>query len=213
MQSIFILGASGHARMVIEAARSQRHYRVVACLAAEAGLGEQLLGVPVYTESEALLKQYAQQQLLGFVAIGDNRLRRKLSDRLSDLNIRYPTIVSAHAYVSPSATINPGVVVMPGAIIGANTTVGTGAIVNTGCSIDHDGIIEEFAHIAPGCRLAGNVTVGAESLVGIGTIVIPQRSIGRASITGAGSVIIHNVPDGETWVGCPGRAIRKKSLK
>ncbi len=210
MQSIFILGASGHARMVIEAAHSQPHYRVVACLAVEASPGEQLLGVPVYPESEALLKQYARQQRLGFVAIGDNRLRRKLSRRLSDLNICYPTIVSAHAYVSPSAKLNPGVVVMPGAIIGANTAVGTGAIVNTGCSIDHDGIIEEFAHIAPGCRLAGNVTVGAESLLGIGTIVIPQRSIGRAAVTGAGSVIIHHVPDGETWVGCPGAAIRKK---
>jgi UDP-perosamine 4-acetyltransferase len=211
MQSIFILGASGHARMVIEAAHSQANYRVVACLAADSSIGEHLLGIPVHQESESLLKQFAQQQLQGFVAIGDNRLRRRLSEKISNLNISQPTIVSAYSYISPSAKVNSGVVVMPGAIIGANTTIGTGAIINTGCSIDHDGIIEDFVHIAPGCRLAGNVTVGANALLGIGTVVIPQRIIGRAATTGAGSVIIRNVPEGETWVGCPATAIKKST--
>lgn len=44
--------------------------------------------------------------------------------------------------------------------------------------------------------------------IGAGVIVLPGITIGEKSLVGAGSVVTHNVPDGEVWVGNPARKIR-----
>ncbi len=206
---IFLLGSGGHAKMVIEAIRSRSNLEIIACLAAKASTDEHVLGIPVLTEEDSLLKDYANRGILGFVAIGENQLRRKLSTKLSNLGIEIPVVIAATAYVSPSARIGNGTVVMPNAAIGAETTIGAGSIINTTSSVDHDGIIGEFVHIAPGCHLAGNVRVGDSSFLGIGTVVIPERTVGSRSVVGAGAVVTRDVPDNETWIGCPARPMRR----
>lgn len=45
------------------------------------------------------------------------------------------------------------------------------------------------------------------AVIGAGAIILPGITIGNKSIIGAGSVVIHSVPDGETWVGNPARKI------
>ncbi len=97
---------------------------------------------------------------------------------------------------------------MPGAILGAETRVGRGAIINTASSIDHDGNIGDYVHIAPGVHLAGCVTVGEASFLGVGACVIPERSIGSGSTIGAGAVVVRDVPDNQVWVGCPARYLK-----
>jgi acetyltransferase-like isoleucine patch superfamily enzyme len=85
--------------------------------------------------------------------------------------------------------------------------MGPAAILNTGCSVDHDCIIGEGAHIGPGVRLCGNVWVGARSLIGVGTSVRPGIRIGSDVIVGAGSSVVADIPDGSTYAGCPARRL------
>ena len=92
---------------------------------------------------------------------------------------------------------------MHGAVIGAYARLGKGVIVNTSASVDHDCVVEDFAHLAPGTHLAGNVTVGSGAFLGVGVSVVPHRRIGEWSTVGAGATVIRDVPEASTAVGTP----------
>jgi sugar O-acyltransferase (sialic acid O-acetyltransferase NeuD family) len=210
MEELVVIGAGGHAKMVIEAARSRTELRVVACLDLQTSLTE-CLGVRVFEESDETIDSFLRSGSCFFVALGDNRLREKITKQLVTKGCRIATIIAASATVSPSASIGEGTVVMPKATIGASARVGKGAIVNTASSIDHDTLIEDFVHIAPGCHLAGNVKVDAGSMLGIGTCVVPSIHIGAWATLGANSTVIRDVPSHSTWVGSPARCIRMEN--
>lgn len=203
-QLVFIMGAGGHAKMVIEALVSMHHYELYGCLDT-VDKGERLLGYPVFLESEDTLSKLSQAKALALVALGENRLRERISLQLADRGFDFATAISHRAYVSPSASIGPGTVVMPGAVVGAMARIGRGVILNTASSVDHDTIVDDFAHIAPGCHVAGNVTIETGAMLGIGTCVIPERRIGAWSILGANSTVVRDIPSGATCVGTPAR--------
>ena len=80
-------------------------------------------------------------------------------------------------------------------------------IVNTGATIDHDCRIGDFAHLCPGVHLAGEVQVGEGCLLGMGTSVIPGRSIGSQTVVGAGAAVVTDLPEAVTAVGVPARIL------
>jgi acetyltransferase EpsM len=94
-------------------------------------------------------------------------------------------------------------------IIIAGAVVGDFCIINTAATVDHDCILEDFVHIAPGVNLCGNVKVGKRSLVGVGAVVRPEITIGSDTIIGAGSVVVENVPSGVMAYGNPCRVVRE----
>jgi sugar O-acyltransferase (sialic acid O-acetyltransferase NeuD family) len=205
-QLVFILGASGHAKMVIEALASMHHYELYGCLDKHRTF-DQLLGFPVLEENPQILETLLQAKAKVLVAMGENRLRMQLMNQMQAKGFSFATAIAPSAYVSASAQIGPGSVVMPKAVVGAATRIGQGVIVNTASSIDHDCTVEDFAHIAPGCHLAGNVTVQQGAMLGIGTCVIPKRSIGKWSILGANSTVIADIPSESTCVGTPAKPL------
>jgi sugar O-acyltransferase (sialic acid O-acetyltransferase NeuD family) len=207
MDQIDVIGGGGHAKMVIEAARSGNQARVVCCLDVRPSVPE-LLGVPVVEETPEQIRAYCREGVHFFVGIGENRLRQRVMQRIADLGGYFATIVAESAYVSPSAILGEGTVVMPKAVVGAMARVGSGVILNTACSVDHDTRIDDYAHIAPGCHLAGKVDVGEGALLGIGTCVIPGIRIGAWATLGANSTVIREIPDHSTSVGSPARCIR-----
>ncbi|MDO0962993.1 acetyltransferase, partial [Staphylococcus haemolyticus] len=56
--------------------------------------------------------------------------------------------------------------------------------------------------------LTGGVTVMEGAHLGAGTAVIPGKTVGRWSVTGAGAAVIHDIPDNCTAVGVPARMIK-----
>ena len=75
------------------------------------------------------------------------------------------------------------------------------------CPIKPLDFIDDYAHIAPGVHLGGDVEIGAGALIGIGATALPQRKIGAWSIVGAGAVVTKDVPPGATVIGVPARPI------
>ena len=90
----------------------------------------------------------------------------------------------------------------------AFSRIGDGCILNTGCIIEHECTIANFVHIAPGSVLLGNVCVGESSLIGANAVIKPGVIIGSNVTIGAGSVVLRDIPDGETWAGNPARKIK-----
>ncbi|MET0636024.1 MAG: acetyltransferase [Chitinophagaceae bacterium] len=143
-----------------------------------------------------------------FVAIGENQVRRSVMERL--MNKLPPPVNAIHraAIVADSAIIGSGVMIAAAAVINPLAVIGLGVVCNTSCSIDHECRIADFAHIAPGAVLSGNVTVGENTFVGAGAVVKQGVRIGKNVVVGAGSVIIRDIPDGQTIIGNPGYELK-----
>ncbi len=143
-----------------------------------------------------------------FVAVGDNFLRKKITEYLSENHVIQPvTIKHKMSIISGSVQIGDGTMVAGGAIVNPEAILGNGVICNTGSIIEHECVIHDFAHIAPGAVLAGNVEIGEYSFVGANAVIIEGITIGKNVRIGAGSVVIRDIPNGVTVVGNPGRIL------
>lgn len=200
---IIVIGAGGHAKVVIEALRAMG--RVITGLIAPELEGTRVLDVPVLGGDGMLPRLRAEGILDAALGVGDNRLRGALAERLLALGFKLPAVLHPAAWVSPSSVLGMGAVVLQKAVLSAEVTLGQAAVVNSGAVVEHDGEIWEAAHIAPGCALAGHVRVGARTLVGIGSVIRPGIVIGADVVVGAGAVVICDVPASTTVMGCPAR--------
>lgn len=194
-----VLGAGGHAKVVIATLQAAGWEVEAAYDDAEERWGDEVLGVPVRGPLGEARDAGIEAAVLG---IGSNRDRRRLAGEIA---LPWISVIHPAAVVHPSVRLGPGTVVFAGAVIQPDTEIGRHAIVNTGASVDHDGRIGDFAHVAPGCRLGGGVTVGEGALVGIGASVVPAVTIGAWSVVGAGSTVVAHLGSGVMAYGTPAR--------
>lgn len=139
------------------------------------------------------------------VAIGNNSTRRKV---VQFSNHAFGRAIHTSAVVSKFSAIGMGTVLFQGVIVQANAKIGNHVIVNTGAQVDHDCVIEDYAHLAPSVTLCGTVHVGEGALIGAGATVIPGIKIGKWAVVGAGAVVTKDVPDYAVVVGVPSKVIR-----
>lgn len=202
---VVVFGAGGHAKVVISAILEAGHSVVGVYDDDPAKREQRVLGVRIMGFiSEARLLP----EIFGILAIGDNRVRQMLSQKLMEW--RWAIILHPRAYVYRTARIAEGTVVFAGAVVQPDVEIGRHVIVNTGAVIDHDCRISNFVHIAPGVKLAGNVTVEEGALIGVGASVLPGVRIGSWAIVGAGAVVTEDVAPGTTVVGVPARPLKKE---
>lgn len=190
-----IVGAGGHAKVVIEIIES---------------MGGKISKIFDSNPRITSLYDYPVSNLFSFetpviVAIGDNKIRKKMAQEAASA---FATAIHAKANVSHRCSIAEGTVVMPGTTINTNVTIGKHCIINTNASVDHDSRIGDFVHISPSVTLGGNVTIDDGCHIGIGSTVIQGTHIGKWVTIGAGAVIIEDVPDYAVVVGVPGNIIK-----
>lgn len=203
---IVVLGAGGHAKVVIEILRARGH-DVVGVLDADP-IERSVVGAMVVGDDSSLAQLRAQGVAQAFIAIGDNALRLRLAATVRDMGYDLPSAVSPGAVISPSVRIGQGAVVMAGAVVNAEAVIGDMAVINTGALIDHDVHVGEGAHIAPGCVLAGGVKIGRAAFVGAGVTVIPGIKIGAGAVIGAGACVVRDIAGGMLALGVPATVVR-----
>lgn len=202
-----IVGAGGHAKVVIDLIRAAGVYDLVGLIDAKRDEARRVNGAPVVGGDDDLPRLRAEGVTHAHVAIGDNRRRLEIGRRLASLGFTLANAVSPGAIISPSVVLGQGIAVMAGAVINADSALEDLCILNTRASLDHDGRIGEGAHVAPGCALAGNVSIGRLAFLGVGTSVIPGVAIGEETVIGAGACVVRSVPPRSKAVGVPARII------
>ena len=197
-----LIGAGGHARVVVDALLSTGVDPSQLAVADEdAGkAGSDILGIPVALYGPAVASAR------GFhICIGNNGVRRRLFDALPI--DRAVSVIHPAASVSSYAEIGPGSFIAASAVVAPCARLGVSCIVNHGAVVDHDCQIGAHSHIAPGATLAGNCHLGSGVLVGAGARVLPGVKIGDNAVVGAGAVVTRDVRAGVTVVGVPAREI------
>ena len=143
MKKLLILGAGGYGKTVADLASQLGCYDKIAFLD-DGRSGEGILGKcgEFVTFSDGDTEMYP--------AFGNSSIRMHWLKSLRDAGVTVPALVHPRAYVSPTARLGIGTVVLPMAVVNTGVQVGSGCIVNIGALIDHDSVLEDGVHLAPG---------------------------------------------------------------
>jgi len=206
-KKIFIYGASGHAKVVIDIVKKLGLYDIEFLVDDNIALkGQSFFGYHVIGLKEDLLSA-PEKSLAGLVAIGSNKARKTVFNWLQGNGYELISAIHPSTQLGQESTVGCGTVVMANATINSGSKVGDNVIINTNASVDHDCQIGNNVHIAPGATLCGGVSIGDGSFIAAGATIIPNLVIGENVTVGAGSVVLKNIPDNVTAVGNPARIL------
>jgi sugar O-acyltransferase (sialic acid O-acetyltransferase NeuD family) len=194
-----LFGAGGLAKSLVDLMRASGDVEPICVVHDRPGRVPDVLGVPVVGGREYLapLRELGLRYAVNAVG-GVRRIKDRVAifDLLDAEGFEQPALVDPAAYLAPSATVSSGAQIFAGAAVCSAAWIGRGVIVNTNAVVSHDCRIDDFAHIAPGAILAGEVEVGRATLVGMGVTAALQLKIGASVIVGNGAVVREDVPDG-----------------
>lgn len=193
---VIIIGAGGHARVLLDALRLMS-CTVLGYVDPAFAKGAQGPGGVLVLGGDEALKEFsaADVQLVnGVGSVGPTASRNAVYRRGKDAGFVFARVVHPSAVVSSSVLLGEGVQVMAGCVVQTDAQIGANSIINTCASVDHDCRIGETVHIAPGVTLSGNVSVGDRTHIGTGAVVIQGISIGADSLIAAGAVVYRDVP-------------------
>lgn len=208
---VVVLGAGGHAKVVIEALRACGR-SVIGCLDPRAQTPP-LPDAPILGGDQWLASPAARgvEVAVGVGANPDTAPRRRLHHLAISRGAALCRVVAPGAWVSPTARLGAGAQILTGAVVHAGAAVGDGAVVNTGAVVEHDAAVGDHAFVSPRAVLCGAASVGEMSFVGAGAIVLPGVRIGRRSVVPAGAVVRRDLPDDSILAG--GRARPRRASK
>ena len=139
----------------------------------------------------------------GFHAILIHRLAHKL------YRAGWPVLARATSQVSRFLT---GIEIHPGAKIGRRFFIdhGMGVVIGETAEVGDDVLLYQGVTLGGTGKEKGkrHPTLGNHVVVGTGAKILGSIKIGDHVKIGAGSVVVHPVPDHSTVVGVPGRVVR-----
>jgi len=116
--------------------------------------------------------------------------------------------------VSQFARFLTGIEIHPGATIGERLFIdhGLGVVIGETAEVGDDVLLYQGVTLGGTGTQRGkrHPTVGNRVVVGTGASVLGSIRLGDDVKVGAGSVVVHSVPDGATVIGIPGRVVRAR---
>jgi len=203
LDNLVIIGYSGHAFVVIEAAK-QLHIPIIGyCEKSEVDKNPYQLD---YLGNEHELGDDIVHLARFIIGIGDNRIRRVIAESKKD-KIHFRNVIHPSAQISETVQFGEGIFVSANACVNASAKIGNHCIINTGSIVEHECMIGDYVHVAPGAVLAGNVNVGSGTFIGANATIKQGVKIGENVTIGAGAVVIRDIPNAVTVVGNPSKII------
>ena len=200
-ETILVVGASGHGRVVVDALFQcgVPPEQIIVSDDSAALLGTEFLGlrvnVPAFHRAACKLRFH--------VAVGNSIARKRLFDELQNAGYEPFTVVHPKAIISKFSSIGDGAFLAAGGLIAPGAKVGKGTIINHAAIIDHDCVVGDFSHIAPNATLGGGARIGDHVSIGAGATILPQIHVGNSAVIGAGAVVLRDVAPGVICAGVP----------
>lgn len=145
-------------------------------------------------------------------AIGAPHVRRAVVEKLEARSGTFVQFVHDSVITGQNVVTQSGLLVCPNVVMSSDIEVGGHVHINTNCTIGHDVIIEDFVTLSSSCNLTGGVVIESDVFLGTAVTVIPGKKIGSASLVGAGSVVLRNVPPGVTSFGNPSKSYGSRNV-
>lgn len=144
----------------------------------------------------------------GIHLIGRNVLTYNTFKRMNIPPDRLVTIVHHSAFIGEGVILDPGVLVMAHTYIGPRTQIGLGSMVKANVCIGHDVTCGPLCHFAMGAIVGSFTQIGTCSDVALGSVTLEKVKIDNFSMLGAHSLLTHNIPEGQIYIGSPAKYFR-----
>lgn len=206
-------GSAGHAK-VLSSLIALRGGKVVALFDNNPNAVSVLPGVPLYIGKDGFTRwcegEADRNHFYGLAAIGGAQGRDRLAvhEYFRTHAVRVEAIVHPQASVCLTASLGAGTQVLAQAVVAADACLGEACIINHRAAADHECVLGDGVHLAPGVTLCGCVTLGNNVMIGAGAVVLPRVVIGENTVVGAGAVVTRDMPEGVVVVGNPARIVR-----
>ena len=215
MEKVAIIGAGGFGREVLDIFIAEnkvsKKWEVLGFVDENPKLHGQILNEYPVLGSFAWFKMNNSREIKVVVAIGDNKMRKRVVDKVKDQGLTFCNIVHPAVIMTPFVSMGEGVIITAWVILTNQIKIGNHVIINLDVTIGHDTIIEDFVNLNPGVHINGNNKIREGAYIGSGAVTIQDVTIGEWSIVGAGAVVIKDIPDRVVAVGVPAEI--KKTLK
>lgn len=186
---IILLGAGGHCRSCIDVIEAEGRFSIAGIVdRIGSDDSEPILDYPIIGTDENLpdLRKRYEFALITVGQLRSAEARRRLFERLGELDFVLPAIVSPHAYVSSHARVGAGSIIMHHALVNAGAAVGENCIINSKALIEHDAQIGVDCHISTGAIINGGVNIGAGTFFGSNAVSVQAISVPAGSFVKAG---------------------------
>ena len=211
MLDLLIVGASGHACVVAEAAVAS--YRISGFVDDRAD-GREVADYGPFLGTLDVVATWmeAHKQGVVHVAIGDNGARRQVVDALCRKypGIRFAAVIHPNACVSSTALVGDGALICAGAVVSAKALIGPHCILNTRAVLDHHASMGGFASMAPAAATGGRVAIGSGAAIGMGAMIHHGIGVGEDALVGSLSLVTRDVPSRVVAYGQPCRVVRQR---
>lgn len=164
MEEIIIIGAGGHARVVIDAALTNKNLKILGFL--DDGDIDNILGIKKLGNISEIQKF---KNFKFHIALGNNEVREKLGEKIGEEKL--VTIVHPKAYLSQDIILGNGCYIGANVVINSKTILENLVIVNTGSIIEHDCILRKSSHISYGALIGSSTKIKEKVYVEMGKII------------------------------------------
>ena len=196
---LVIVGAGGHGKVIADNALKNGYTDI--CFVDDGAVDDFCMEFPIVGGS-ADLNRLNDGKTDFVIGIGNNAVRKKIAEAY---DVNWVTLVHPSAQIAVNVSIDKGTVVMAGAVINVCATIGKHCIINTCAIVEHDNVIEDFAHISPNVALGGTVFIGKSTHMGIGASICNNVSICGDCIIGAGAVVVRSITEAGVYIGVPAK--------
>ena len=141
------------------------------------------------------------------IAIANYKVKKNIVNKINN-KFKFATIVHPKVWIHDYMTVGEGTIIYEGAILTANIEIGNHVIISPKCGVGHDSIIKDYVSLLWNVNISGNDIIEEGVMMGSGSTVIQGKKIGKASIVGAGAVVIKDVDIYSTVVGVPAKTIK-----
>lgn len=146
--NLLILGAGSHGHDVREVAQSLHVFNKINFLDDNVTTEDEPLVVGKCKDAASLLNEYC----CAFVALGDNRRRKRFAEFLEACGFKMPNLIAHGANVSPAAKMGKGIIVMPGATVG-EAEVEDYALLEGNSFVGRDVTLKKFVRLDVGAMV------------------------------------------------------------
>ena len=206
---VIVLGAGGHARVLVEAL-ARLGIEVLGLTDADPARAGSALGSLLVLGDDAVVLRHTPHDVRlvnGLGSAGSTAQRTRIFEHFRGLGYFFETVAHPSSIVAYDVILGHGAQLMAGCVVQPGSRIGDNAIINTNASVDHDCNIGAHVHVSPGATISGGVRIDVGVHVGAGATIIQGVNIGARSIVGAGAVVLDDIPSGVTVAGAPAKEL------
>ena len=209
MKDIVIIGAGGFGRevawLIEDINKESLQWNILGYVDDNGAVQDKHIGdYPVLGKLDYLL----DKEFNVVISIANPTIRQKIYNKIKNTKNRFPTLVHPSVIYSKMVTFGQGVVVSAGTILTVDIIIDDFVLIDRLNNIGHDTRIESFSTLLPSTTVSGNVNIEYGVLIGTGTTIIQELTIGKNTTIGAGAVVTREIPSNCTAVGAPAKPIK-----